>query len=109
MWKDGKAQLTTLDKIKRTPLVSHYLTKDHNGQSEPAFHLCDEPFDYSAWKTGKPMGYCSPSIEQLGYDRDNNVVTELTLPKRDNVYVEVLNKKGEIINEIPAASPSPCR
>ncbi|KKK51695.1 hypothetical protein LCGC14_3112390, partial [marine sediment metagenome] len=48
LWKDGQATLTRLDNLKRTSLVTYYLQRDYNGQNEPRFHLCDEPFDYSS-------------------------------------------------------------
>jgi len=97
IWKDGKAQLTSLDKLKRTPLVTAYLTKNYNGQNESTFHLVNEPFDYSAWKENKHLGYNKPAIEHLGYNSNNNPIMELTLPEQDNVYVDVLNSNGERI------------
>ncbi|HUT62375.1 MAG TPA: DUF362 domain-containing protein [Anaerolineae bacterium] len=97
MWKDSQATLTKLDKLTRTPLVTYYLQRDYNGQNEPRFHLCDEPFNYSAWKTGKAVSDCTPSIKELGRDANNNVVMELSHPERENVYVEVLDRNGEVI------------
>ena len=102
LWKDGQATLTKLEKLKRTPLVTYYITRDYNGQNEPFFHLCDEPFDYSAWKAGKRTGDCTPSIKELGRDSKNNMVMELSLPKREYVYVDVLNNKGEVIGHLIA-------
>jgi len=97
LWKDGKATLVKLDSVKRTPLVTYYLPRDYNGQNEPRFHLCDEPFDYSAWKAGARVGDCSPSIRELGRDADGNVVMEVSLPEREDVYVDVLDRNGEVI------------
>ena len=97
LWDEGQAILTRLDNFTRTPLVTYYLQRDYNGQNEPRFHLCNEPFDYSSWKSGKRVGDCSPSIKELGLDTHNNVVMELSLPENDNVYVDVLNNKGEVI------------
>jgi len=107
IWDKGQATLTKLEYIQRTPLVTYYLQRDYNGQNEPLFHLCDEPFDYSAWKAGKQTGDCSPSIREIGHDARNNVVMELSLPEHDDVYVDVLNKKGEIIWRLMADDLEP--
>jgi len=102
LWKDGRATLTKLENLKRTPLVTYYLQRDYNGQNEPRFHLCDEPFDYSAWKAGKKIGDYLPSIRELGYDANNNVVMELSLPKRDYVTIDVVNRRGEVLWRLSA-------
>ena len=107
LWKDGQATLTKLENLKRTPLVTYYIQRDYNGQQEPYYHLCDEPFDYSAWKTGKRVGDCTPSIEELGRDRDNRMVMGLTLPQRDNILVDVVNKKGEVVWRLMADDLEP--
>ena len=51
----------------------------------------------AAWKSGKRTGDCTPSIKELGLDSKRNMVMELSLPERDEVYVDVMNKKGEVI------------
>jgi len=94
-WKNGRATMIKLDSLERTPLVTYYLQRDYNGQNEPKFHLCDEPFDYSAWKSGARVGDCTPSIEELGRDRDNNVVMGLRVPEKQDVYVDVIDSRGE--------------
>jgi uncharacterized protein (DUF362 family) len=97
IWKDGEATLVNLDNFKRTPLVTYYLQRDYDGQNEPEFHLCDEPFDYSAWKEGKKVADCTPSLKELGRDAKNRHIMELNLPERRKAYVDVLNNKGEVI------------
>lgn len=67
LWKDGKATLAKLDDFKRTPLMTYYLARDYNGQNEPHFHLCNEKFDYAAWKVGKKMSQ-RPDFRGLGKD-----------------------------------------
>jgi len=96
-WENGRATLTSLENLTRTPLVTNYLRRDYNGQKEPLFHLCDEPFDYSAWKAGKRAGDCSPSIRNLGRDAHNKAVMEMEVAERENVCVDVLNAKGEVV------------
>ena len=107
LWKDGKATLVDLDTFKRTPLVTYYLQRDYNGQKEERFHLCDEPFNYSAWKNGAKVADCTPSIRELGRDGRDNMVMELTLPRKDNVYVDVLNNRGEVVWRLVADDLEP--
>jgi hypothetical protein len=107
IWKDGQAALTKLDSLKRIPLVTYYLQRDYKGQKEPRFHLCDEPFDYSAWKKGARIGDCTPSLKELGRDRENNLILELTVPKREDVYVDVLDSRGEILWRLVADDIEP--
>ncbi len=96
-WKDGKAELVKLDDFERTPLVTYYLQRDYKGQDEQRYHLCDEPFDYSAWKRGAKVSDCTPSIRELGRDRRGRTVVELSLPNKDDVTVEVRNSRGELV------------
>jgi len=96
-WKDGQATLSKLDSFERTPLVTYYLRRDYGGQNEPEFHLCNEPFDYSAWKSGKKIGDMSPMFRELGRDGRGRMVGELTVPERDTVYVDVVDDHGEVL------------
>jgi len=107
LWSDGQATPVKLESLDRTPLVTYYLQRDYAGQTEPRFHLCDEPFDYSAWKAGKRVGDCTPSIEELGRDGKGNHVLALGLPEKDDVYVDVLNSRGERIWRLYAEDLEP--
>ncbi|MFC1539292.1 hypothetical protein ACFL6H_07705, partial [Candidatus Latescibacterota bacterium] len=89
------------------PLVTYYLQRDYNDQDEPRFHLCDEPFDYSSWKTGAVAAASKPSVNGLGFDKDKNVVIDMFLPNKDNVYVDVLDKKGRILWRLVADDMNP--
>ncbi|MFC1574388.1 hypothetical protein ACFL30_04315, partial [Candidatus Latescibacterota bacterium] len=107
-WENGQGTLAKLDNFKRTPIMTYYLQRNYDGQDEPKYHLCDEPFDYSAWKRGTQVSECSkPSIRTLGYDADNKIVMELTLPKRDDVYVDVVDSKGEHVWRLLADDVEP--
>ena len=107
-WKDGQAMLAKLDDFTRTPIVTYYLQRDYNGQTEPKYHLCDEPFDYTAWKAGKRTGECSkPSFRELGYDANSRLVLEFSLPKRDDIYVDVVNSRGEHVWRLIADDVEP--
>lgn len=107
LWKDGKATLAKLVDFKRTPLVTYYQQRDWGGQNEPEFHLCDEPFDYSAWKNGAKLSECTPSFRNLGTDNEGRMVSELTVPKKDDVYIDVLDKRGDLIARLRAPDLEP--
>lgn len=101
-WNDGKATLSKLTDYERTPLLTYYLAKDYDGQTEEYFHMVNEPFDYSAWKSGKRVGECTPSIRELGRDSQNRVVMELNLPKKEYVHIDIVNRDGEIVGNLLA-------
>jgi uncharacterized protein (DUF362 family) len=98
LWKDGKAEKVHLDSIKRTPLLTEYLRKNTKGFDEDKYHLCDEPFDYTSWKaTGEISQPEPPSIRALGTNSNNEVVMELSVPEKGEVYVDIKNRHGEVI------------
>jgi hypothetical protein len=108
LWEKGKATKVNLDDLQRTPLVSNYLTMNEAGWQEDRYHLCDEPFDYTAWKTNGAMGQVkSPSVRALGTNADNKVVMEVSVPEREDVYVDILNKQGEVLWRMEAPGLEP--
>ncbi len=97
LWKDGKAKKVKLDSFKRTPLLTYYLRRSSNGINEDRYHMVDEPFDYSAWKSGKITRNEQPSIRAIGTDPVNNVVMEVNVPEKSDVYVDILNSQGDLV------------
>lgn len=93
-WKDGRAIRVKLESIPRTPLKSPYLRRDYNGASEPEYHLCDEPFNYSAFRSVKTQGELSPGIRRLGNDRRGHAVFDLALHRDGEVEVRIENSYG---------------
>ncbi len=49
LWDKNNPQPTSLNNFERVPLVTTYLRRDYNGQTEAQYHLVDEPFDYSSF------------------------------------------------------------
>jgi uncharacterized protein (DUF362 family) len=49
LWNKDNPQQTSLSSFERFPLVTSYLCRDYNGQSEPLYHLVDEPFDFQSF------------------------------------------------------------
>ena len=103
LWDDGKAVLVKLDYFKRTPLVTYYMTRDYKGQTEPYYHLCDEPFDYTSWKLSRNKATaCAPNVRPLGSDSTGKIVMEVSNPKDGDVYVEILNNRGDVVWRLKA-------
>ena len=107
LWENGRAKRTSLDTLPRTPLVTAYLRRDYHGQNEPEYHMCDEPFDYSGWKAGKSPGECTPSIQELGLDKENNMLMEVSIPERDNIYIDVVDRNGDKVWRLSAEDLEP--
>ena len=72
--------------------------------NEERYHMCDEPFDYSSWKTGKISGE-KPSIKTLGTDSNENVVMEVSVPEKGDVYMDILNRDGQVVWRLSCRRP----
>jgi uncharacterized protein (DUF362 family) len=107
LWENGKAKLIKLETLKRTPLLTYYLRRNSNGFNEDKFHMVDEPFNYSAWKSGKISRIEEPSIRALGTDASNKVVMEMAVPEKGDVYVDILNRHGEVVWRLHADDLEP--
>lgn len=100
-WKsDGTATLTPLTKFDRTPLVTCYLPRDYNGQNEPYWHLCNEPYDYgSERKDEKPgTGKSGACIlhQNIPNPANPNISIEYCLPRSGNVRLEIYNTNEQL-------------
>ncbi|NLG26415.1 MAG: DUF362 domain-containing protein [Chloroflexi bacterium] len=62
LWEDEPA-LANLADLERTPLLTNYMRRDYDGQSEPVWHLLDEPCDYGAPQARLPE---RPAVRILG-------------------------------------------
>ncbi len=107
LWENGQAKLVKLDSLKRTPLLTYYLRRNYNGLNEDKYHMCDEPFDYSSWKTGKLSQNEVPSIRALGTDSSDKVVMEVSVPEKGDVFVDILNRHGEVVWRLHADDLEP--
>ena len=93
LWKDGKAKKVKLNKLNRTPLLMYYNQKE----GEERFHMCDEPFDYKAWKKMGRIAAIEPSIRAIGTDSNNHIVMEMNVPEKGDVFVDILNNQGDVV------------
>jgi hypothetical protein len=70
--------------------------------------MCDEPFDYSAWKTtGMIKKSETPSVRAIGTNANDQVVMELTVPEEGDVYMDILNRHGEVVWRLQANGLAP--
>ncbi len=108
-WKaDGTATLASLPDFQRTPLKSYYLQRNYNGQTEPYWHLVNEPYDYP------PVGVAEraePRAFVLHQNHPNpfnpNTSIEYVVPKGGYVRLEVYNVSGQLMDVLVDGYRSP--
>jgi hypothetical protein len=59
--------------------------------------MCNEPFDYTSWKNGTLSMKETPAIRAIGTDANEKVVLEVSVPEKGDVYVDILNRHGEVV------------
>jgi hypothetical protein len=96
LWTDDDPVLTPLDEFERTPLLTYYLRKDWGGQSEPYWHMVDDPYDYGASSARLPE---RPALQTLGTRAPNSegakAVLEYHLPVEGPVSLYVVDSTGQ--------------
>ena len=103
VWENGEAKKVSLDTLKRTPLVTPYLPLD----DDEVYHMCDEPFDYKAWKETGKIAKIEPYIRAIGTDSNNRIVMDMSVPEKGNVYVDILNNDGDLVGRLFADDLEP--
>ena len=101
---DGSAVQTPLEQFERTPLKTYYLQRDYNGQTEPLWHLCDEPYDYNAVAVEKKPNTIATRFDlSQNYPNPFNASTSIrfSLPIHGHVRLEIINMNGQIV-AVPA-------
>lgn len=97
---ESGATLTPFNEFERTPLLTYYLQRDYDGQSEPYWHLCDEPYDYAS--TAVTRAALRPTTFELAQNYPNpfngGTTIEFTLPKAGHVRLEILNALGQTVD-----------
>ena len=92
---------TSLDKIQRTPLLTCYLRRDYNGQTEDLWHLCDEPYDYKDNAISLHRHKSKPSLSLLNQNYPNpfNSFTDISfsIPKDGYVRIEIYDARGNLV------------
>jgi len=102
-WKNGTAVRTPLTDFERTPLKTYYMRRDYAGDEpeEDYWHLCNEPFDYTAVEVEEPERSERPAAF-LHQNRPNpfNPYTsiEYTIPYGGHVRLEIYNSGGQLVD-----------
>lgn len=108
-WQDGAAVRRPLTSFTRTPLRTSYLHQHH--KSEPLWHLCDEPFDYSKVSEQKLAIPPTPTTRLLNqhYPNANNpqLAIEFSVPEKGWALVEILDANGNNLEVIANAICDP--
>jgi hypothetical protein len=65
-------------------------------EGEDVYHMVNEPFDYKYWKANGRINITS-SISALGTDSNNNIVLDMAVPEKGDVYVDIMNSDGELV------------
>ena len=78
---------------------------NHREGKEDYFHMVNEPFDYKYWKANGKIR--TASIEAIGTDSNNNIVMDMTVPEKGDVYVDILNSQGEVVWSMRAPDLEP--
>ena len=103
MWDVGCATLVQLNELKRTPLLTMYLSQDYNGGNESYYHMVDEPFDYSlvsgaeeSVRPDKPEAFIL--YQNLVNPSNPCASIEYRLPLSGFVKLEIQNSQGETVD-----------
>lgn len=97
-FSDGTAKLTPLENFERTPLMTYYLQRDYDGQNEPYYHLCNEPYEYAPTKVEEQV---EPKAIVLNQNFPNpfnpNTSIEYSIPSAGHARLEVYSSTGQLI------------
>ena len=99
LWEDEGPKLTPLTDFERVPLKTPYLRRDYGGQSEPAYHMLDEPFDYSKFPGGKRARIERPGVRLLGRmcaGHSERKIVEYALAEDGYVRLELCARDGRV-------------
>jgi len=93
----GSTTLTPLTDFTRTPLKTYYLQRNYNGQTEPYWHLVDEPFDYGTESVERSRDVPDAFVLCQNYPNPFNSTTSIqyALPRSGEVLLDVFNVFGE--------------
>jgi hypothetical protein len=100
-WDSGRAKLTPLKALKRTPLVTKYLRKNYGGHDEPLYHLVDEPFDYSRVEEAAPTVPRAPASRVI-YQSPPRAAQRIAcvqydVPRPGHARIAVQNQRGDVV------------
>jgi hypothetical protein len=88
--------------FQRYPLKTYYLQRNYDGQSEPYWHLVNEPFNYKITSAEPlPGDHVNFSLNSISPNPARNSATlAFHIPRSGYASVEVLNNNGRIIERL---------
>ncbi len=96
---NGTVLPTVLTNYQRTPLKTKYLQRDYNDQTEPLWHLVNEPYQYPTGVT--PAAGTQPDQFVLAQNFPNpfNAQTSIqfSVPHEGDVRIEVFDLYGQVV------------
>jgi hypothetical protein len=98
---DGSASLQPLTEFQRTPLKTYYLRRDYAGQTEPYWHLLDEPYDYGTVAVQGPVAGTDVAfgLRQSHANPVRGAVSiEFAIPRPAGVRLEIHSVLGEVVD-----------
>ena len=100
-WESGQPVRVPLDGFERTPLVTYYLQRDYDGQTEGKWHMVDEPYDYPPTAVLAETDV-TPQSFVLGNNYPNpfnaSTLIEYRLPVAGNARIEIYNAQGQLVD-----------
>jgi uncharacterized protein (DUF362 family) len=95
----GAAVTTTLTNFQRTSLKTKYLQRDYNGQTEPLWHLVNEPYQYPTSVgialESRPDRFVLAQNFPNPFNGETSV--QFSLPHEGNVRIEVFDMFGQVV------------
>lgn len=103
-WESGTPVREPLETFERTSLMTYYLRRDYDGQSESHWHLVDEPYEYPKYSTPTAVladAATAPQSYVLSQSYPNpfnaSTMIEYRLPQATNARIEILNVRGQLV------------
>lgn len=103
LWEDDGPQLVSLSSLEQTPILTYSMQRDYDGQTEPRWHLMNEPYEYA----DDPITAVTstegarPEAKVLGQNYPNpfNPATtiQFSLPQATDVRLEIYNNAGQLV------------
>jgi len=100
-WENGQPARQSLDNFTRTPLMTYYMQRDYNGQTEEKWHMVDEPYEYPPTAvTSEADAVPQSFVLNQNYPNPFNASTliEYRLPAAGNARIEIYNAQGQIVD-----------
>jgi uncharacterized protein (DUF362 family) len=100
-WESGQPVRESLDNFTRTPLMTYYMQRNYDGQTEERWHMVDEPYEYLPTAvTSEADAVPQSFVLNQNYPNPFNASTliEYRLPAAGNARIEIYNAQGQIVD-----------